>query len=91
MSTESGAQLSEMRELAHQNFAQLNRAAISWIAIVRKSLDAMETNVAALCNHAGQLADASSPAECVKLQTEFLKSCFVSLQKQSDADGGRRG
>jgi hypothetical protein len=40
-------------------------------------------NVAALCNHASQLAQAESPVECVRLQTEFVKSTMASMQKQS--------
>ena len=83
MSNESGAQLSEVRELVHRNFGVLNRAAASWISLARKSLDAAEANVAALCDHASRLADASSAAECVQLQTEFLKTSAVALQKQS--------
>jgi hypothetical protein len=83
MSIESGAQLSELRELVNQNCGLLNRAAASWILLARRSLDAAEANVAALCDHAGKLADASSPAECVRLQTEFLKSNLAALQRQS--------
>jgi hypothetical protein len=83
MSNESGAQLSELRDLAQQNIGQLNRSAIGWFVLVRKALDAAEANVAAFCDHAGQLAQAESPVECVKLQTEFLKASFASMQKQS--------
>jgi hypothetical protein len=49
----------------------------------RKTLDAAEANVAAFCNHASQLAQAESPVECVRLQTEFVKSSMASMQKQS--------
>ena len=38
MSNESGAQLSELRDLAQQNIGQLNRSAIGWFALVRKAL-----------------------------------------------------
>jgi hypothetical protein len=90
MSNESGAQLSELRGLVHRNIGQLNRAAVSWISFTRKALDLAETNVAACCEHAGKLAQATSPAECVKLQTEFLTTSLVALQKQAGmlpADG----
>jgi hypothetical protein len=40
-------------------------------------------NVAALCNHASQFAQTESPVECVRLQTEFVKSSMASMQKQS--------
>jgi hypothetical protein len=83
MSNESGAQLSELRDLAHHNIGQLNRAANGWFEFARKTLDAAEANVAALCDHASQLALAESPAECVRLQTEFVKSSMASMQKQS--------
>jgi hypothetical protein len=83
MSNESGAQLSELRDLAHHNIGQLNRAMVGWFEFARKTLDAAEANVAALCNHASQLAQAESPVECVRLQTEFVKSSMTSMQKQS--------
>ena len=90
MSNESVAQLSEMRDLAQHNIEQLNRSAVGWIALVRRALDAAEANVAAFCDHAGQLAQAESPVECVRLQTEFLKSSIASMQRQS-ADVMRAG
>jgi hypothetical protein len=34
-------------------------------------------------DHASQLAQAESPVECVRLQTEFVKSSMASMQKQS--------
>jgi hypothetical protein len=83
MSNESGAQLSELRDLAHHNIGQLSRAVVGWFEFARKTLDAAEAKVAALCNHASQLAQAESPVECVRLQTEFMKSSVVSMQKQS--------
>jgi hypothetical protein len=83
MSNETGAQLSELRDLAQHNIGQLNRSAIGWFALVRKALDAAEANVAAFCDHASKLAQAESPVECVRLQTEFLKSSMASVQKQS--------
>jgi hypothetical protein len=83
MSNESGAQLSEQRDLAHHNIGQLNRAMVGWFEFARKTLAAAEANVAALCNHASQLAQAESPVECVRLQTEFVKSSMASMQKQS--------
>jgi hypothetical protein len=83
MSNESGAKLSELRDLAHHNIGQLNRAMVGWFEFARKTLDAAEANVAALCNHASQLAQTESPVECVRLQTEFVKSSMASMQKQS--------
>ena len=83
MSNESGAQLAELRDLAHQNMGQLNRAALGWIGVARKALDAAETNVAAFCDHVSKLAQAGSPAEYVKLQTEFFKSSVAAMQRQS--------
>lgn len=83
MSNESGAQLSELRDLAHHNIGQLNRAVVGWFEFARKSLDATEANVTALCDHASRLAQAQSPVECVRLQTEFLKSSMASMQKRS--------
>jgi hypothetical protein len=83
MSNESGAQLSGLRDLAHHNIGQLNRAVVGWFEFARKSLNAAEANVAALCNHASQLAQAESPVECVRLQTEFVKSSMASMQRQS--------
>jgi hypothetical protein len=83
MSNESGAQLSELRDIARQNIGQLNRAVAGWFEFARKTLDAAEANLAALCDHASQLAQAESPAECVRLQTEFVKSSMASMQKQS--------
>ena len=83
MSIESAAPLSPLRDLAHQNISQLDRTAAGWIELARKSLDAAEVNLSAFCDHARQLAQAESPAECVRLQTEFVKSSFASMQKQS--------
>jgi hypothetical protein len=83
MSNESGAQLSELRDIAHQNIGQLNRVVAGWFEFAKKTLGAAEANVAALCDHASQLAQAESPIECVRLQTEFLKSSMASMQKQS--------
>lgn len=83
MSNESGAQLAELRDLAHHSIGQLNRAALGWINIVRKMLDATETNVAAFCDHASKMAQAGSPAECVKLQAEFFRSSIAAMHKQS--------
>ena len=37
MSNETGAQLSELRDLAQHNIGQLNRSAIGWFALVRKA------------------------------------------------------
>lgn len=83
MSIESGAQLSGLRDLAQHNIGQLDRAASGWIELMRKSLDAAEANLSALCEHARQLAQAESPAECARLQTEFVKSSMAAMQKQS--------
>jgi hypothetical protein len=83
MSNESGAQLSELRDLAHHNIGQLNRAVVGWFEFARKTLDAAEANATAFCDHASRLAQAESPVECVKLQTEFMKSSMASMQKLS--------
>jgi len=52
---------------------------------VRRTLDATEANVGAFCDHALRLAQANSPAECVKLQAEFVRSTLASMQKHSIA------
>ena len=83
MSNESGAQLSELRNLAQHNIGQINRAMAGWFEFVRKTLDTVEANVTTFCNHASQLAQAESPVECVRLQTEFVTSSMASMQKQS--------
>jgi hypothetical protein len=83
MSNESGVQLSELRDLAQYNIGQLNRAMTGWFEFARKMFDATEANVRVLCDHASQLAQAESPVECVRLQTEFVKSSMDSMQKQS--------
>ena len=83
MSIESGAPLSGLRDLAHHYIGQLDRTAAGWIELARKSLDAAEANLSALCKHARQLAQAESPAECARLQTEFVRSSFASMQKKS--------
>jgi len=83
MSNESGAQLSELRDLAQHNIGQLNRAVAGWFEFAKTTLSAAEANVTAFCDHASQLAQAESPAECVRLQTEFVKSSMASMQKQS--------
>jgi hypothetical protein len=83
MSNESSAQLSEQRNLAHHNTGQLNRAMAGWFEFVRKTLDAAEANVTTFCDHVSQLAQAESPVECVRLQTEFVRSSMASMQKQS--------
>jgi hypothetical protein len=83
MSNESGAQLSELRDLAQHNIGQLTRAMAEWFEFARKTLDAAEANVTTFCDHASQLAQAESPVECVRLQTEFVKSSMASMQKQS--------
>jgi hypothetical protein len=54
-----------------------------WFEFARKTLDAVEANVTAFCDHASQLAQAESPVECVRLQTEFVKSSMASMQKRS--------
>jgi hypothetical protein len=50
------AQLSEQRDFVHHHIGQLNRALVGWFEFARKTLDAAEANVAALRNHASQLA-----------------------------------
>lgn len=54
-----------------------------WFEFARKTLDAAEANVTAFCDHASQLAQAESPVEYVRLQTEFVKSSMGSMRKQS--------
>lgn len=83
MSIETGVQVSELRDLTHHNIEQLNRAAAGWIELARKALDAAETNVTSVCEHARRLAQAETPVECMKLHGEFLKSAIASMQKQS--------
>jgi hypothetical protein len=83
MSNESGAQLSELRDLAYHNIGQLNRVAVGWLEFARRTLDAAEANIKAFCDHASQLAQAESPVKCVSLQTEFVKSSLASMLKQS--------
>ena len=78
MSNKSGAQLSELRDLAQHNIGMAG-----WFEFARKTLDAAEANVTTFCDHASQLAQAESPVECVRLQTEFVKSSMASMQKQS--------
>jgi hypothetical protein len=57
---------------------------VRWLnEFARKTLDAAEANVTTFCDHASQLAQAESPVECVRLQTEFVKSSMASMQKQS--------
>jgi hypothetical protein len=80
MSNGSRAQLSELRNLAHHNTGQLNRAMAGWFEFVRKTLDAAEANVTTFCDHVSQLAQAESPVECVRLRT---RSSMASMQKQS--------
>ena len=45
-----------------------------WFEFVRKTLDAAEANVITFCDHVSQLAQAESPVECVRLQTESIAS-----------------
>jgi phasin protein len=61
---------------------RLNRAMAGWFEFARKTLDAAEANVTTFCDHASQLAQAESPVECIRLQTEFVKSSMASMQKQ---------
>lgn len=83
MSNKSGAQLPELRDLAQHSIGQFNRAITGWFEFARKTLEAAEANVMTFCDHASQLAQAESPVECVRLQTEFVKSSMASMQKQS--------
>jgi hypothetical protein len=83
MSNESGPQLPEMRDLAQHNIGQLNRAMAGWFEFARKTLEVAEANITAFCDHVSRLAQAESPVECVRLQTEFVKSSMASMQKQS--------
>jgi hypothetical protein len=90
MSNESGAQLSELRDLAQHNIGQLNRAMAGWFEFARKTLDAAEANVTTFCDHASQLAQAESPVECVRLQSEFMKSSIAFDAEAVDGHDARR-
>jgi hypothetical protein len=83
MSIETGVQLTELRDLTHHNIEQFNRAAVGWIELARKALDATEANFTSACDHARRLAQADSAVECMKLNGEFLKSSMASMQRQS--------
>ncbi len=76
--------LIEIARNAAEAFVAPNHPASAYVTeFVRRTFDLAETNVAAFCDHAHRLAQASSPAECVKLQTEFVRSSIASMQKQS--------
>jgi hypothetical protein len=72
-----------MRNAADAFAASSNPANTFVLGLVRKSLDVTEANVAALCDHAQSLARANSPADCVKLQMELVRSSIASMQKQT--------
>jgi hypothetical protein len=54
-----------------------------WGDIMRKSVDLVEVSATAFCDHAQKLAQADTPAECIRLQSEFVKLTVVALQKHS--------
>jgi hypothetical protein len=75
--------LEVMRNLTEALVAPSNPGNALAMELVRRTLDTTESNVGAFCDHALKLAQASSPAECLKLQTEFVRSSIVAMQKQS--------
>jgi hypothetical protein len=75
--------LEVMRNLAEALAAPSNPGNAVAMELVRRTLDTTESNVGAFCDHALKLAQASSPAECLKLQTEFVRSSIAAMQKQS--------
>jgi len=72
-----------MRNLTEAFVAPSNPGNAVAMELVRRTLDTTESNVGAFCDHALKLAQASSPAECVKLHTEFVSSSIAAIQKQS--------
>jgi hypothetical protein len=70
---ESGAQLSELRDLAHQNIGQLNRAMLDG-----SSSRERHSTPPKLTSRRFAITPASSRA-----QTKFVKSSMASMQKQS--------
>jgi hypothetical protein len=75
--------LEVMRNLTEAVVAPSNPGNAYAMELVRRAIDTTESNVGAFCDHALKLAQASSPAECVKLQTEFVRSSIAAMQKQS--------
>jgi hypothetical protein len=72
-----------MRNFTEALVAPSNPGNALAMELVRRTLDTTESNVGAFCDHALKLVQASSPAECVKLQTEFVRSSIAAMQKQS--------
>jgi hypothetical protein len=72
-----------MRNLTEALVGPSNPGNAVAVELVRRTLDTTESSVGAFCDHALKLAQASSPAECVKLQTEFVRSSIAAMQKQS--------
>jgi hypothetical protein len=72
-----------MRNLTEAFVAPSNPGNAFAIELVRRTLDTTESNVGAFCDHALKLAQAGSPAECVKLQTEFVRRSIAAMQTQS--------
>jgi hypothetical protein len=75
--------LEVMRNLTEALVAPSNPGNAYAMELVRRTLDTTESSVGAFCDHALKLAQATSPAECVKLQTEFVRSSIAAMQKQS--------
>lgn len=75
--------LEVMRNITEAFVAPTNPGNAVAMELVRRTLDTTESSVGAFCDHALKLAQASSPAECVKLQTEFVSSSIAAMQKQS--------
>jgi hypothetical protein len=75
--------LEVMRHITEAFVAPSNPGNAVAMELVRRTLDTTESSVGAFCDHALKLAQASSPAECVKLQTEFVRSSIAAMQKQS--------
>jgi len=85
MSNTLGAPHAELRGLVTQNVEQFGRATIEWLGLIRNALTAAEANVAALCEHACDLAKVDSPAECMRLQAEFLKRSMGGFHQHSES------
>jgi hypothetical protein len=75
--------LEVMRNLTEALVAPSNPGNAYATELVRRTLDTTESNIGAFCDHTLKLAQATSPAECVKLQTEFVRSSIAAMQKQS--------
>jgi hypothetical protein len=72
-----------MRNLTEAFVGPSNPGNAVAVEFVRRTLETTESGVGAFCDHALKLAQASSPAECVELQAEFVRSSIAAMQKQS--------